>query len=448
MSSNSGHIEDICTDKCRHARGATREHADTSSQSWGQYSPFFSVPSAIDASTPDGCEVTFAAVLSRHGSRYPTASKAEVYRLLLDRVQKSVSRYARGYEFIEDFALDPGVDSMTSYGENELVESGIAFYQRYKLLARDSDPFIRASGSDRVIMSAQNFTQGFYRAQGKSYDGALEKILVLPEGTDFNNTLDHGTCPAFENGPNSAHAREKQKVWGDIWATPIRERLNSKLPGAGLTVQDTIFMMDLCPFDTVATAGATMSMFCGLFSADEWHGYDYFGSLGKWYQQGNGSPLGPTQGAGYANELIARLTGQAVRDSTTTNSTLDSSPETFPLDRKLYADFSHDNAMVSAYAALGLYGKTDDLPVTSKLPPLKAHGFSASWTVPFAGRMYVEKMRCGGEGDEELVRIIINDRVQGLDGCGADHLGRCKLGAFVKSLSFARRGGRWNGCYS
>jgi hypothetical protein len=65
--------------------------------------------------------------------------------------------------------------------------------------------------------------------------------------------------------------------------------------------------------------------------------------------------------------------------------------------------------------------------------------------------MYVEKMTCGGgeEGeDEELVRVLVNDRVVPLQNCGADSLGRCRLGAFVESLSFARGGGLWHACFS
>src|SRR5271163_1956016 len=39
---------------------------------WGQYSPYFSVPSEIPADIPNDCQVTFVQVLSRHGARDPT----------------------------------------------------------------------------------------------------------------------------------------------------------------------------------------------------------------------------------------------------------------------------------------------------------------------------------------------------------------------------------------
>ena len=159
----------------------------------------------------------------------------------------------------------------------------------------------------------------------------------------------------------------------------------------------------------------------------------------RYYGYSYGNPLGPTQGIGFANELIARLTDQPVQEGASTNSTLDSSNETFPLGRQLYADFSHDNDMTAIFAALGLYNNTAPLLNTTVTKVEEANGYSAAWTVPFAARAYFEKMQCRGH-DEEFVRVIVNGRVLPLTQCDGDHLGRCTLGAFVDSLGFAREG--------
>ena len=102
--------------------------------------------------------------------------------------------------------------------------------------------------------------------------------------------------------------------------------------------------------------------------------------------------------------------------------------------------------MTSVFFALGLY---DSLPKYVNDPGearQAREGYSASTTVPFGARAYVEKMVCV-HSQEELVRIIVNDRVVMLRNCEADALGRCKLGAFVKSLGFARNGGEWGECF-
>ena len=85
--------------------------------------------------------------------------------------------------------------------------------------------------------------------------------------------------------------------------------------------------------------------------------------------------------------------------------------------------------------------------MTSLQTASESNGYSAAWTVPFAARVYFEKLSCQGE-EEELVRVLVNDRVIPLETCGADSQGKCKLSAFVRSLNFAAGGGNWDQCFA
>jgi hypothetical protein len=360
-----------------------------------------------------------------------------------------VTKYGTGYEWLKEYTYKLGSEDLTELGQGQMIESGKAFYERYIGLAEKTEPFIRASGSDRVVVSSYNFTQGFYASRGESGDDYTDDVLVIPEESGVNNTLSHGSCASFEKD-DTLGENDVQTAWGNKFLPPIRDRLNRNLHKAKLSLKDTVYLMDLCPFVTVNTPdGAGQSRFCDLFSTEDWRSYNYFMTLGKYYKYGNGNIMGPTQGVGYVNELVSRLTRKPVHDHTTTNSTLDSNPETFPLDRALYADFSHDNSMVSIFSALGLYNSTGNLPKHHIVPAVRAHGYSSAWVVPFAARMYVEKLECGATREqkgEEYVRVLINDRVMELDTCGGDEYGRCKLEDFVESLAFARRGGNWDRC--
>jgi hypothetical protein len=102
--------------------------------------------------------------------------------------------------------------------------------------------------------------------------------------------------------------------------------------------------------------------------------------------------------------------------------------------------------MASIFSAFGLYNSTPPLSNTTLESIKDTKGYSASWTVPFAARAYFEKMMCEGE-DEELVRILINDRVMPLSYCDGDKHGRCKLSKFVESMAFSQAGGRWGQCF-
>jgi hypothetical protein len=402
---------------------------------------------------PDQCQITFAQILSRHGARDPTASKTAKYAELMDRIHSRVTSYGNDYAFIMDYEYTLGADQLSVFGQQQLVNSGVKFYYRYQQLAKDIAPFVRSSGQERVVESAQNWTQGFHGARLQDRGLKVDKdypypIVVISEDIGSNNTLDHGLCNEFESGFDSTIGGSAQATWVSIFTPSITDRLNENLPGANITNVETVYMMDLCPFNTVADTLGNISPFCFLFTEDEWHAYDYYQSLGKYYGFSWGNPLGATQGVGFTNELIARLINMPVNDHTSTNSTLDDSKMTFPLGGKtvLYADFSHDNDLTGIFSAMGLYNETRPLLNTTIESVQDTNGYSASWTVPFAARAYFEKMDCVG-ASEEFVRVIVNDRVLPLKTCGGDDLGRCKLSAFVDSLSFARDGGDWEKCF-
>jgi hypothetical protein len=388
-------------------------------------------------------------VLSRHGARYPTLTKTKIYSDLIGRIQRSATSFEGDLAFLKGFVYNLGADDLTSFGEKQMFQSGANFYARYKGLAKNIVPFFRSSGSDRVIASGQRFIQGFQDAKkmdshSNKSQHAPEVNVIIGEGGSYNNTLDPNTCSSFDRGLG----QHMQEIFAERFLPSILERLKTNLPGVNLSLPDLPYLMDMCPFHTVAsdTIGDHLSPFCSLFTENEWHQYDYYQSLGKYYGRGGGNPLGAVQGIGFVNELIARMTDALVEDHTTVNHTLDSNPETFPLHAGLYADFSHDNAMTSIFTALGLYNGTNQLSPTEIESILETDGYSATWTVPFAARSYIEMMLCDSE-EEPFIRVLVNDRVVPLHGCKVDSLGRCRRDDFVHGLSFARNGGNWASCY-
>lgn len=271
-----------------------------------------------------------------------------------------------------------------------------------------------------------------------------------------NLTLDDRMCP-------NAKEDKEAKKWLKVYAGSIKKRLNAAAPGAHLKKKDTHSLMSLCAYHSQALMAP--SPFCGLFSAEEFTEYSYHADVAKFYTNGlalfpyfflvfiinsvhpfsYGANLGRVQGVGYVNELLARLTGQPVRDHTQTNRTLDASPETFPLDRTFYTDFSHDNQLVSIYSALGLF-RQYHLPEQKLNPtnPSPLRTWVTSNMVPFSARMVVEKLQCGAERlplpKGVFVRILVNDAVQPLEFCGGI-AGLCELHAFVASQRYARHDG-------
>ncbi|CAL5873652.1 uncharacterized protein PFLUO_LOCUS7934 [Penicillium psychrofluorescens] len=450
--------------KCNTRSGGYQCFAPISHR-WGMYSPYFSLASesSLSGDVPPGCQITFAQVLSRHGARYPTESKSYKYAKLVAAIQANVTSFTGKYAFLRSYNYSLISEDLTPFGKDQMVDSGVKFYQRYEALAAQTVPFIRASGSDRVVLSGEKFIEGFQKAKDSDqnadpHQSSPEISVVIPEESGFNNSLDHGSCPRFED---SELGEKVEDHWIGIFVPPIQRRLRRALPGVRLSGRDVVHLMDICPFDTVSRTpdASEESPFCALFTDHEWSQYNYLQSLSKYYGFGGGNSLGPAQGIGFANELIARLTQSAVQDSTSTNHTLDApDAATFPLNATLYADFTHDNGMIPIFFALGLYNGTAPLPTSHVESAAAAGGYSAAWTVPFGARAYVEMMQCSdeqtqdvedGTSDEEpYVRVLVNDRVVPLHGCPVDGFGRCRRGDFVRALRFAREGGNWDQCFA
>jgi len=417
---------------------------------WGQYSPYYAVDSDINTGLPETCKVTFVQLLSRHGARYPTKGVSIAYKETLNKILQSTSDYSPKYQFLKNYIYGLGADDMLPFGSQQLINSGSHFFDRYKELSSNEEPFIRSTDSSRVHLSASKWSYGLRLAKSRALSqGKLDSptpILTMPEGSAFNNSLNHGGCKAFEKGPDHAIGKATALKWAQKFIPPIQARLSADLQ-TSLAIPDVIHLMDLCPFSTFADSNTKLSPFCDLFTSDEWEHYSHYQDVSKFYGFGNGNRLGPSQGVGWVNELVARLTDSPVKDHTSTNSTLTHDDETFPLGRKIYADFGHDNDMITVMFAMGLFDEMRNITIE---PLVDGHvkAWSVASTVPFAGRMYVEKMICTESEtlNEEMVRVVVNERIMPLTQCNGDVYGRCRLSNFIESLSFAREGGRWNEC--
>ncbi|OAX34013.1 phosphoglycerate mutase-like protein [Rhizopogon vinicolor AM-OR11-026] len=371
--------------------------------------------------------------IQRHGARYPNSGASNTIQKGLRKLLNASEYHDVKLEFLRSYQWHLGVADLVPFGAvhfgAQSYISGAEVYLRYgHLVGDDMLPFVRSSGGDRVVNSAVDWTAD---ASGQLYDPIVS--VIIPETTTSNNTLENKMCP------NSKASLDEANVWRDAFSAQIVQRLNGAAVGAELISEDIPGLMSLCAFETVYEEKA--SPFCDIFSLEEFQAYEYYWDLLKYHETGYGNPLGRVQGVGYVNELLARLTGSPVEDRTQTNSIFDSSPVTFPLDRTVYADFSHDTLMVAICGALGL------LPQISHTNPTKAdpqRTWVVSRLVPFSGRMVTEKLRCfEAETPGDFVRILINDAVQPLTFCGLGD-GLCELEAFVESQTYARSNGDGN----
>lgn len=132
---------------------------------------------------------------------------------------------------------------------------------------------------------------------------------------------------------------------------------------------------------------------------------------------------------------------------TSENATLNNDPRTFPIDRRFYADFTHDSTIAGVIAALNLPQFAKALPTHHPDPNRAYH---TSTIVPFAARLVFEQIDCErNDKTESLVRLLLNEAIidlHQLRGCPSRPDGMCPYNDFIAATSSRNEWADWQNC--
>jgi len=258
----------------------------------------------------------------------------------------------------------------------------------------------------------------------------------MVESDSVNNTLaPYEVCPNANNAEIGGQGSTMAEKWIAVYLEAATKRLASMITG-DLTISITdVFEMQLtCAYETVALG---YSKFCGLFTEEEWKGFEYAIDLQFWYGCGPGQPTGAAQGIGYVQELVSRLTQTRITNfNSSVNGTIVSSNVTFPLNQPIFVDASHDTVIASILTALNFTSLTANgsLP-TDHIPPNQS--YIVSQIAPFATRLVGQVLSCPASGNATHIRFVLNDAIlpmTGIKGCKEDKNGLCDLSTFISSM--------------
>ncbi|KAJ8059065.1 hypothetical protein OCU04_012042 [Sclerotinia nivalis] len=398
---------------------------------WGEMTPYADNEEdyfGVDyVGLPEGCQVESVQVLQRHAERFQTTSVDDganderfAEKVANFTSTSSNATFTGPLSFLNTYEY-PMVENglLTGVGAVTEFSAGVSFWNRYgRILYGASagqlayDPLyangtarpkitLRTTSQSRIENSQINWALGFF---GPSYatipdptfenvTAGFDVVIITEGGSENNNTLASYYSCSNDNTDG---------IWNigdyDIYTYLPRylgsatKRLQKYAPsGFELTYNDTYAMQSICAYEY---AYIGMSAFCGLFTEDEWAGFESTLDMIYWYDFAYGNPTGRAQGIGYVQELLARLQHQYIPSSNTSvNSTLDDNPSTFPLDQKFYADFSHDDIIVSVLTAMGMdYFR--EAPSLTQYPPNPDRNFIVSRMTPFGARLVTETIGC------------------------------------------------------
>ncbi|KAG1784075.1 histidine phosphatase superfamily [Suillus placidus] len=408
---------------------------------WGNLAPMYSVESfglpGASPVIPEGCGLNGVHLLMRHGARYPTSgSGASHFASKIHAAASKEGFSATGHlEFLATWTYKLGAEILTPYGRDSLFSNGVAFRYRYgKLLNAFTDlPVFRTTSEDRMLDSALNFAAGFFDL--RTYETDYHQEIII-EANNFNNTLaPYYVCPNSNTADVGNFGSTQASKWADIYLKDARMRLQPMIQGFNLTISRLVDMQELCAYETVALG---YSKFCDLFTEEEWEGYEYYVDLNFWYSNGPGNPTAAALGLGYVQELVSRLTHTPINVwNSSTNSTLDSSNITFPLNQPIYVDATHDTVISSIVTTLNFtsLAATGPLP-TDHIPPHRS--YIASQIAPFSSQLVAQVLSCPASEEPTHIRFLLNDGVvplTGIHGCTEDSNGLCALSSFISGMN-------------
>ncbi|PLW18002.1 hypothetical protein PCANC_07182 [Puccinia coronata f. sp. avenae] len=425
------------------------------SRHWGNLSPMYSLPVNTfgiqsGPEIPLGCSLNQIHLLHRHGARYPTSGTLlPQFGQAIQQAQSNGSLQATGdLAFLNNWKFNLGSEVLTPFGRSQMFQLGTSYRQKYGfLLPYDPDqqpheeqktalPVFRTTSQHRMYHSALNFAAGFF---GLPIEGKYHQSIII-ENKGFNNSLaPYLSCPNSDRPERAQAGSRASQIWKEVSLKETQKRLNSLVSGLQFSISDINTMQALCAYESVALG---TSEFCNLFTPTEWKDFTYANDLEFWYSSSFGNPDSAALGAGWAEELLARLTQiSPTKSMTSINLTLDANPTTFPLNQTIYVDATHDTVLTAVIVALNLtsLAQSGPLPTDRRLEP---RSFTSTHISPFGAQLAAQVMTCptapGSSSSSKSIRFILNDAVvpvDGLQGCEPNNsTGLCDLDDFISGL--------------
>lgn len=400
----------------------------TISQYWGEITPYsdnaenyFGVE---DVGVPSGCQIEQAHLLQRHANRFPTSGADDggnderFAGKVVNFTTSSSALFTGPLTFLNTYRYEMAESYLTGLGASTEFQAGVSFWNRYGRTLYNASvgqvaynasfpngtarpkPVLRTTSQSRIYDSEISWSLGFFgssfetKPNANLTDAAIPfSVVVIPEGGSENNTLaSYDSCTNDNDDAIGYLGDSDLFAYIPKYLQAATVRMQQYAPSAFIfTTNDTYAMQSICAYEFGYLG---QSDFCALFTEDEWASFENTLDMQYYYDYSFGNPTGRAQGIGYLQELIARLEHEYITTSNSSvNSTYDDNAAEFPLDQAFYADFSHDDIIISVLTALSLdYFRVP--PSLTEVPPDPKRPFILSHLTPFGGRLVTEIIGC------------------------------------------------------
>lgn len=366
----------------------------------------------ISPEVPEQCELEQVQLVMRHAERFPVESSGRQYKELVERLQKYPHGLKGGLSFLNDYTYfvsdekDYGMITTPSnaagpyWGSETARRAGESFRDKYGSLYDNETVVLYGTSSGRVHDTAQYFAQGFL---GQEYGPNMVEYMNISEDSSrgFNSLTPRFGCKNY----NQSAYSDKLRRYSDGYRQRIVDRLQASNPGLNISKKDVGKLFDMCAYEMNVRG---QSQFCSLFSHNEFVEYGHHTDVEYYYKSGPGHDMAAEIGNVFV-EASKKLLQQN--------------------KRRIWLTFTHDADIEMYHCALGLLdlGRGPwDLTSDSTSGPRTSDPGPRTWgptffnayhhvdRVPMAGRIILEKYKCG---KTSYIRYLVNGAVVPVEGC-------------------------------
>ncbi|KAI1114589.1 histidine acid phosphatase [Nemania sp. NC0429] len=371
----------------------------------GGVAPYFEPQDpAASPSPPQGCTAVRASYLSRHAAIYANDFDYEEY---LEPFISKLGNYTGidwskipTLNFLSSWTApitDAEQELLTRVGRVEAAQLGATLSFRYPNLRLPKR--VWTSSAERTYKSAQSLVRGLEADD----DGIRVVSIYESEKAGANSLTPYQSCPAYSSSAGS----DQSSVYLKKFTAPIVARLNALVPEFGFTSNDVYGMMELCGYESVIRGS---SPFCdlGLFSPDDWLGWEYTADIQYHYNVGYGNQVSGFVGLPWLNATASLLLSGDSRED-------------------MYVSFTHRELPPMVVVAMGLFNNSafgGSESTINDTMPLDRINYRRAWksshVLPFLGNLAIERLSCKGTygyDDGEYYRALVNSAPQPLPDC-------------------------------
>lgn len=378
---------------------------------------FFSIPN---------CEAVKFWMVSRHGTRLPTASDIELMKELSNERDEIIKNYEvrrtkpdRGPLCIQDLDLlrawrwDYNIsvqhaEHLTTQGWNDLKFLALhyrhSFSRLLKTVYQPNEFLFRHTNSQRAEASYKAFVEGLFGV------GADSHIQLADVPKDDYLLQPYDQCPAWDkkndNNPNAEHNKFADTVMFKEMVDDVSTKMGFKYP---LTPKQIETMWDMCRYEQ-SWFITKLSPWCSVFTKPQIDMLEYKEDIKYFYKSGHGRAINSKIPCELMKDLIMRL-----------NST--DNPKTV-------AYFAHDSLIQTMLVALNTYKDHDMLRADNYELLKRVRQWRTSQLIPFSANIVAVKYDCPNEPVRDKMTMFINEKPINFDWC---NVGLCDMSKFIET---------------